>query len=88
MFSWRNKKDSIFRMKKAPYLLLCQTSCRQFLHGVAQIHLQQAYTGESLEICLARILALRFARFFSLALKPELPICWRTRSSIALCNTE
>ena len=24
MFSWRNKKDiSIFRMKKAPYLLLC-----------------------------------------------------------------
>ena len=25
MFSWRNKKDiSIFRMKKAPYLLLCR----------------------------------------------------------------
>ena len=25
MFSWSNKKDiSIFRMKKAPYLLLCK----------------------------------------------------------------
>ena len=28
MFSWRNKKDiSIFRMKKAPYLLLCNIIC-------------------------------------------------------------
>ena len=37
MFSSRNKKDiSIFRMKKAPYLLLCMPE-ETFLHGVTHL---------------------------------------------------
>ena len=42
MFSWRNKKDiNIFRMKKAPYLLLClaiQNMSSEDSHQTAQMH--------------------------------------------------
>ena len=38
MFLLRNKKDiSIFRMKKAPYLLLCESSSKQMIHTKHQV---------------------------------------------------